>query len=51
MYDPISYITGMMTKLNPQELISLQIVLTPVRIREARKVQKFILRTEMSSII
>lgn len=44
MYDPISYITGMMTKLNPQELISLQIVLTPVRIREARKVQKFILR-------
>jgi hypothetical protein len=43
-YDPISYITGMMTKLSPEELISLQIVLTPVRIREARKVQKFILR-------
>ncbi len=43
-YDPISYITGMMTKLNPEELISLQIVLTPVKIKEARKIQKFILR-------
>lgn len=43
-YDPISYITGMMTKLNPQELISLQIVLTPVKLKEAGKIQKFILR-------
>ncbi len=43
-YDPISYITGMMTKLNPEELISLQIVLTPVKVKEARKLQKFILR-------
>jgi len=37
MYDPISYITGMMTKLNPEELISLQIVLTPVKVKEAKK--------------
>jgi hypothetical protein len=44
MYDPISYITGMMTKLNPGELISLQIVLTPVKVKEARKIQKFILK-------
>jgi len=44
MYDPISYITGMMTKLNPQELISLQIALTPVKVKEARKIQKFILK-------
>ncbi len=44
MYDPISYITGMMTKLNPQELISLQIVLTPVKVKEAKKIQKFILK-------
>ncbi len=43
-YDPISYITGMMTKLNPEELISLQIVLTPVKVKEARKIQKLILR-------
>lgn len=43
-YDPISFITGMMTKLNPQELISLQIVLTPVKLKEAGKIQKFILR-------
>lgn len=44
MYDPISFITGMMTKLNPQELISLQIVLTPVKVKEAKKIQKFILK-------
>ncbi len=44
MYDPISYITGMMTKLNPGELISLQIVLTPVKVKEAKKIQKFILK-------
>jgi GTPase SAR1 family protein len=44
MYDPISYITGMMTKLNPEELISLQIVLTPVKVKEAKKIQKFILK-------
>ena len=43
-YDPISYITGMMTKLSPSELISLQIVLTPVKVKEAGKVQKFILK-------
>ena len=43
-YDPISYITGMMTKLSTLELISLQIVLTPVKIKEAEKVQKFILK-------
>jgi hypothetical protein len=34
----------MMTKLKPEELISLQIVLTPVKVKEARKIQKFILR-------
>jgi hypothetical protein len=42
MYDPISYITGMMTKLKPEELISLQIVLTPVKVKEARKIQKLV---------
>lgn len=30
MHDPISYITGVMTKLNPDELVSYQIVTTPV---------------------
>jgi hypothetical protein len=29
-HDPVAYITGMMTKLSPGELISLQIILTPV---------------------
>ncbi len=43
-HDPISYIAGMMTKLNSQELISLQIVLVPVIVKEARKIQKFILK-------
>lgn len=28
-HDPVAYITGMMTKLSPGELISLQIILTP----------------------
>ncbi len=44
MHDPISYITGMMTKLNPQELVSIQIVLTPVKSKETKKIVKFILK-------
>ena len=44
MHDPISYITGMMTKLNPQELVSLQIILTPVKSKETKKIAKFILK-------
>lgn len=34
-HDPISYLTGMMTKLAPHELIGFQIVVVPVKMREA----------------
>jgi len=43
-HDPISYITGMMTKLNPSELVSLQIILIPEKVKEVKKIQKFILK-------
>ena len=34
-HDPLSYVTGAMTKLNDDEEITLQIVATPIRLREA----------------
>lgn len=34
-HDPIAYLTGMMTKLSSNELISFQIIVSPVKIREA----------------
>jgi hypothetical protein len=43
-HDPISYITGMMTKLNSQELVSLQIILSPVVLKETKKIAKYILK-------
>ncbi len=42
-HDPIAYITGMMTKLKPSELVSFQIVLSSRKPRETRKISKFIL--------
>lgn len=41
-HDPIAYITGMMTKLFPGELISLQVVLTPAKNKESKKIAKLI---------
>lgn len=41
-HDPIAYITGMMTKLAPSELISLQIVLTPAKRSQTKKIQKLL---------
>lgn len=41
-YDPIAYITGMMTKLQPSELISLQMVLTPIKNKGTRKILNLI---------
>ncbi|MDO8619377.1 MAG: type IV secretion system DNA-binding domain-containing protein, partial [Candidatus Daviesbacteria bacterium] len=41
-YDPIAYLTGMMTKLNPQDLISLQIVLSPTKTGSTKKISKLI---------
>ena len=41
-HDPIAYITGMMTKLDPTELISLQFLLTPSKPPEAKKISNII---------
>lgn len=41
-HDPIAYITGMMTKLLPGELASFQIILSPTRPNEIKKISKMI---------
>jgi hypothetical protein len=41
-HDPVGYITGMMTKLSPNELISFQIVLSPVKTSETQIIQNMI---------
>src|ERR1035437_3416798 len=41
-HDPVGYITGMMTKLSPNELISFQIVLSPVKTSETEIIQNMI---------
>lgn len=45
-HDPVAYITGMMTKLKKDELISFQIVLSPVKRKETKTLSKMILRNE-----
>lgn len=45
-HDPVAYITGQMTKLLPQELIAFQIVVSPIKRKEAKKLSKMILRNE-----
>ena len=45
-HDPVAYITGMMTKLSPGELISFQIVLSPTEVKETNKLSNMILRNE-----
>jgi len=42
-HDPIAYITGMMTKLEPSEMISLQILVSPVKPKEVKKISNLIL--------
>ncbi|HEX8762853.1 MAG TPA: TraM recognition domain-containing protein [Candidatus Saccharimonadales bacterium] len=34
-HDPMAYLTGIMTKLSPDELMSFQIVVSPTKVREA----------------
>jgi len=34
-HDPMAYLTGIMTKLSPDELLAFQIVLVPTKVREA----------------
>lgn len=43
-FDPIAYITGMMTKLYPSELLSIQLVVTPSKLREVKKIRKMIFK-------
>ncbi len=45
-HDPVAYITGMMTKLSKDELVSFQIVIAPVRSREAQNIKTRILQGE-----
>lgn len=45
-HDPVAYITGMMTKLSPGELIAFQIVLSPTQVRETGTIRQKILRNE-----
>lgn len=42
-HDPVAYITGMMTKLSPGELISFQIVLSPIQTGKTDNIQRKIL--------
>jgi len=44
--DPVAYITGMMTKLSPAELVSFQIVLSPTQKGETKFIKEKILRGE-----
>jgi hypothetical protein len=44
--DPIAYLTSAMTKLEDNELIAMQLVLTPVRVREATILRAKILHNE-----
>lgn len=43
LHDPIAYLTGVMTKLEPSELIVFQIVLSPAKVAEAHRINKKIL--------
>lgn len=45
-HDPVAYITGMMTKLAPDELISFQIVLSPAKTRETSTLSRMMLNNE-----
>ena len=45
-HDPISYITGMMTKLESNELISLQIVLSSSRNKKAKEISSLIFKNQ-----
>ena len=45
-HDPISYITGMMTKLEDNELVSLQIVLTTSKSKKAQEISNLIFRNK-----
>jgi len=43
-HDPIAYITGMMTKLSPGEIVSLQIIIAPTRPPEVNVISSLVMR-------
>lgn len=45
-HDPVAYITGVMTKLDPTELISLQIIISPTIAPDKEKMKNMIYRGE-----
>lgn len=45
-HDPVAYITGVMTKLQPDELISMQMALTPSSIPDKERIKNMIYRGE-----
>lgn len=45
-HDPIAYVTGAMTKLEPEETITYQIILTPRTVNEAKSIATKILSNE-----
>ena len=45
-HDPVAYLTGVMTKLTENERIDFQVILTPVRLREASILARRILGNE-----
>lgn len=45
-HDPVGYITGVMTKLEPGELIAFQLVVQPVKVREASTLSHKILSNQ-----
>lgn len=45
-HDPVAYLTGAMTKLEPDELVAFQIVASPTRVREAAVISNRLLHNE-----
>lgn len=45
-FDPMAYLTGAMTKLSPTDFISVQLNVSPVKVREANSISKRILHNE-----
>lgn len=45
-FDPLAYLTAAMTKLEENELVGLQIIITPARVREANLIAKRMLHNE-----
>jgi hypothetical protein len=45
-HDPVAYITGMMTQLSPEELISFQVVLSPTYTKETKLLKHMIHRND-----